>query len=1471
MKKFGKIIRWTITSLLLLYALLIVFLHLPFVQKALGNYTASLLSERLGTEVNVGKVNLGLLNRILIDDISIADQQGQPLCHVARSAVSLNPWNLLHGNYNINTVQLFGADIHLNRQTADAPLNCQFIIDALASDDEKEKESVAFNVNTLLLRHVNVTYDVLDEARRDSVFDANHLDVKNLALTAAIKHQGEDWDVNVKRLDFAEKNSGLALKKFAAHVGTDGKTGTIAGLKAATEQSSIDIPEVNFALGESDADKFSVDATIDDSHIVPAEFSSLYPALQNYNEALSLTAQKVHATPSELSVTALTLRNDDESLLLQANASAENLGQDNAAFSVDDLTLKSSAAQTERLLALAPLDPSLKTTLTNLGDISVKGNASRADQNLVTELELQTSAGNANVSGAMTSDQRLTAHVEAEQLQLAKLLDSNDFGTASFTADVDELDWQHGLSAKNVRADIQQFDFKDYSYQNATAEGSLSDGIFDGNIRVDDPNADLSINGKIGKNEQQFLADAALTVNRIVPNALNLAQLKDNPQLTFSTHANLQGSSLRDIVGDLRVDSLLISTNKENYRVKQLAVNCSQQGGQRLLQLDGDFIHASMDGNMEFDELAETIQQQLSPYLPALAKRQSSSRKSNNHCAIDLTLSDSPILHQFVDEDFALTQPISLHGQLNAASPTRLTLSAPAVQFSNRDFENIECTYLSNANEAEITGSLTTGGDDKTQITFDATGKNNQLHTLVGLKKPSAQDFFGQIATTTAFARTPEGLSTTINIHPSDIVIRDTNWHISPATVQIVGKEIACNNVEISHEARHLRLNGLLSAKESNLLVAELQDIDLQYLMNFIDIGVVSFQGVASGKAYISNVYTQPDFSADLQVDDFAFITGSLGHANIHANWDNVGKQILLSAHITDTDEQQRPCVTDCNGFVSPANNDINLEISTQNSNAAFLNQFLGKTFENINGRVNGKINVIGPLNDINIVGDVLPDVQMKLRATGVTYCIPPIDSIQLRPYQFNFNDIHLKDLEGNTGLLSGVVRHKNMKGFKYNLALTLQQMLLYDTPAFTDDKIMGKVYANGTLNIDGQDDHPLQLRADITPTKGSFFAYDAATPDAIVATSSFITIQDKNLAEEEETAEERPEKKKAAKQNYTGDIYMNLSLHVNPDCAVKLRMDNAEDGYITTYGTGTLQANYHNKSPFRLNGTYNILGGSYRLYLQDIIYRDLQLQQGSSVVFNGDPFNAKIHLICHHTLNSVPLTDLTANAAYNANNRVKVICILDITGQLGDMNLNFDFSLPNVTDETRQLVRSLISTEEEMNMQMIYLLTVGRFYTNEYSRANTTAESTSTSAMNSLLSSTISGQINQMLSNVIGTNSNWNIGTGLSTGEQGWQDLDIEGILSGRLLDDRLLINGNFGYRDNALTQNASFIGDFDVKYRLTPNGPIYLKAYNKANDRYFTKSTINTQGIGITYQKDFETWGSLLRKTRKKTTETK
>ena len=179
-------------------------------------------------------------------------------------------------------------------------------------------------------------------------------------------------------------------------------------------------------------------------------------------------------------------------------------------------------------------------------------------------------------------------------------------------------------------------------------------------------------------------------------------------------------------------------------------------------------------------------------------------------------------------------------------------------------------------------------------------------------------------------------------------------------------------------------------------------------------------------------------------------------------------------------------------------------------------------------------------------------------------------------------------------------------------------------------------------------------------------------------------------------------------------------------------------------------------------------------------------------------------------------------------------------------------------------MIRSLIASEQEMNQQVLYLLGIGRFYTQGANNADAQQYGQTTLAMQSFLSGTVSTQINEVLSQVIKSND-WNFGANISTGDEGWNNAEYEGMVSGRLLNNRLLINGQFGYRDNATTTTPSFIGDFDLQYLLNRNGNLAVKVYNQTNDRYFTRSALNTQGVGLVMKKDFDGLSELLRRKKK------
>lgn len=196
----------------------------------------------------------------------------------------------------------------------------------------------------------------------------------------------------------------------------------------------------------------------------------------------------------------------------------------------------------------------------------------------------------------------------------------------------------------------------------------------------------------------------------------------------------------------------------------------------------------------------------------------------------------------------------------------------------------------------------------------------------------------------------------------------------------------------------------------------------------------------------------------------------------------------------------------------------------------------------------------------------------------------------------------------------------------------------------------------------------------------------------------------------------------------------------------------------------------------------------------------------------------------------------------------------MNIQGTPSAPSVDFSMDLPTVNSDAKQMIYSLINSQEEMNQQVLYLLGIGRFYAqskNNQASEDAAQQSQTSLAMQSLLSGTISQQINTVLSSLVNSNK-WNFGANISTGDEGFNNAEYEGILSGRLLNNRLIFNGQFGYRDNA-NATQSFIGDFDLRYLIFPNGNLSFRVYNQTNDRYFTRNSLNTQGIGLIMKRDF------------------
>jgi hypothetical protein len=81
----------------------------------------------------------------------------------------------------------------------------------------------------------------------------------------------------------------------------------------------------------------------------------------------------------------------------------------------------------------------------------------------------------------------------------------------------------------------------------------------------------------------------------------------------------------------------------------------------------------------------------------------------------------------------------------------------------------------------------------------------------------------------------------------------------------------------------------------------------------------------------------------------------------------------------------------------------------------------------------------------------------------------------------------------------------------------------------------------------------------------------------------------------------------------------------------------------------------------------------------------------------------------------------------------------------------------------------------------------------------------------------------------------------------------------------DRLVINGNVGYRYNDIVSSQPFFGDLDVEVLLTEDGQLRLKGYTHTVDKYSLRQAATIQGVGLVWKKDFN-WPKAKKKKKQK-----
>ena len=1415
MKKFKHICNGIIWTLIVLYLLLIVLMHLPSVQTFLGKEVAEALADKFGTKVEVGKVNLGFFNRIIIDDVMMYDQQGDSLIYASRLSAKIDYMAATQGKISVSSAQIFGLRANLYRQTAKSPANFQFVLDSLASKDTTQHKPLDLHIGSLIIRRGAIAYNQRDVAPRSGIFSPQHIRVSELSSHILLNHVTDNSiDLLLKKLSFKDE-SGFKLQSLHFKLQADRQKATLKEFRLLMPRSELVLDDLKatyrFEGKRFIPESLHFEGGIQQSKITFADVASLVPALRHFDDAVFVSS-RFSGTAKSISVPSLNLRTGSGSINLQARGSYSHASS-HPAWNADIANLNLSPAGVEFLAENLGSKVKIPKEIQRLGTIHLTGKAKGYEKVLSAKGNIETDAGNISLQ-AVKNDDRIKASVDTRGVNLGRILDNRKLGTV-----VARIDAHGTMKHIFAKGNIARFDYGNYDFHNIEIDGDYDMKALRGTASIADPNVNLSVKGDYHLGSRLYALDAA--INHLRPTVL--------------------GMKMHD----------------PSYSLDNISISANNKGKEGHLDVEAPFVSLYARGQYDLTTIYGSIMRLVADKLPTIPGISKHAAKGYNDFTLQANITSAEVLQRMFGLPLSLSLPVHINGNISDAEKNvNLYINAPNFSWDGSAFHdaNIELNTIGDSLRMEARISQGLPYEKAPVYRLRAAAADNNLSTLLYYANQSSKlPITGKIDARTQFFTSDNGATGVhVTVNPSEIMLGEKKWLLNPADIIYRKNELTVDMLNFSHGDQHIIINGKATPQATDSIVADLKDVDVAYILNLVNFHSVDFAGKASGKAVVKSIFQTPEAYANLDVKDFVFENGPLGTLHAKAAYDNQEGQINIDATAEDGPEH----LTVINGYVSPKRNYIDLGIEAHNTSLKFMENFCGSFLNNVEAWCKGKLNVVGDLKNINLVGDVVAHGRMHMKQLGTDYTFNHLRAHAI-PDDIQFEgdsiyDSHYNGKHSHFALIRGGIHHKHLTRLSYDLDIDANNFLGFDTHEFDDDTFYGTVFATGTVGIHGKSGETI-IDIDATPEPHSIFVYNVASPDAISA-GSFIHWNDATpYIYRPYSPDNDKDKKKDSSSNFSSDMRINFLVNTNPNLTLKLMMDDQTGDYITLNGNGVIRANYYNKGGLDMFGNYVVDHGQYKLTIQNIIKKDFDFQPGGTIAFGGDPYNAPLNLQAKYTVNGVPLSDLNIGRSFSSNN-IRVDCLMDITGTPGAPKVDFSMDLPTVNSDAKQMIYSVINSQEEMNQQVLYLLGIGRFYTqtkNNQTSEDASQQSQTSLAMQSLLSGTISQQINNVLSSFVNS-SNWNFGANISTGNEGFNNAEYEGILSGRLLNNRLLFNGQFGYRDNA-NATQSFIGDFDLRYLIFPNGNLSIHVYNQTNDRYFTRNSLNTQGVGLIMKKDF------------------
>jgi len=1431
--------------------LCVLLLSTSFVQKIILAKLTNHFQTITNQKFSINKISLKWNGKFHFSKFHLEDHHGDTLLYVDELSTSIQDFRKLQeNNFNLSDIYVEGVYINLKKYKNEKLNSLEVVLEKFKNKSAKRNQT-KFVSEHLSLLNGEFKFEDLNDLERAPI------EIKDISFSIANFIYNAD-SLNIKT-EFIE---GKMISPFNEYMTSKGIISYAPGKLKLTEwefnNGKNKIKGKLILNGKNKSfknfkTKGNFEIALKEGQL---DLKKMFPTIRflKNKKPIKLTLN-ANGSMQKINLDFLKFTNND----IDFTGSAKIQDASNLSKIKWNLAIDSLKAKTNYFFNNKNLDPNFKKLLSEIKKIKLSGNISSSSEKISLDIHSKNTWGNFSAKGVLGKGVFIKSFQNREFditsvisnldlnpvfLQKRNIKANSNLKISGVLSKNDSisLNWVvNKLNLRSPKIDVKEIslegNFKERQLRNRLSVNSI--GIrFKSDLRFDFENETPTYT--LAANIQE------LDLNLV---GLNFGENKRIFKAVILS--DFKGKKLDRLEGKVNISSASIKNGSETVTINPISIIQEIKGpNTQLLIVNTDCISGSLKGQFNIREIGSIFQNTLNSVYPFIPSKET---KKNQKLSFNFT-----IFEKFLDAlypDFSISDNIILKGSISSDSKdSQIVFDAPLITWNEFKLENI---HFQIDTKNPIYNTFLNAGD----ISYkDYSGKDfNLISTKINDTLHFRSEFIDEKRNESAFELNfyhtlQQNKISLFGLKKSKIPIGSEIWILNPKNTnrQKLSYSLLNNTFNLSNFLaisgnQSIELSGIHKNNKNFNFKINFNSIDLKEIFAFDPTFLM--KGVGSLNANLIRSEDKNKLTLDLAIKDWEINQNQLGKFNLNVEGDTQGNTYKIAFGLIDGIKNK----VKAKGFIENLDDpELNLNINFKNMNLAFLSPLGKKVIQNIRGEIDGKVNLWGTFDNLKHDGLLtLKKGSFEIPYLNIDYQMKDTN-VLLNNQVFVFETVNITDSsDGTNALFKGSFSHTNFTNWQVDFDFSSNRMLLLNKKKEPEALFFGKGFLDGTVKVKGPTKN---LKIDLLGVTEEGTSIKVPWSENYgLSETTFVDFIDKNRIN------------KFTKQDNSKvleeirGLEMNFDLDVSNKAEIEIVIDRETGSYLSGRGVGNFLMNINTNGKFNMWGDFIAYEGIYNFKNLGVIEKRFNLKPGGTIVWEGNPLDALMDLEAVYDVpggaNPALLLD---NPSFNKKIPTEVLIRLQ-GNLLKPDDPVFEIDFPNTSGTVASEINYRLADPQRSQLQAISLLSQGIFI-NEVS---VSMEG---------ITNNLYQKASKIFSELLGEkNDKLNIGIDYLQGDKSAL-LDIAsedrlGFTLSTKISDRILLNGKIGVPVGGLEQTL-IVGNVQIDFILNDEGTLRAKVFNKENEfRYIGDELGYTQGLGLSYDVDFDSFKELINKISKST----